>query len=159
MFHPLYCPYVVIFQGFLRFLWFRGQQFMVHGSVLQLNFWMFLNGNYFTRDHILGSEQVAPFLSTSSRHQGLNCISNFLFACLSFCREQNRIEVFTGLLLFKRQQPFVILMPASLWIVNCTSYFLLDFLAWSLELLPLNNLDWFSQHISSHLRFMLSSFK
>ena len=33
------------------------------------------------RDHILGSEQVAPLLSPSSRHPGLNSISNFLFAC------------------------------------------------------------------------------
>ena len=133
-----HCPYVFIFQSFLRFLWFRGQQSLVQSSILQ--FQIFECFKMVMRDHILRSEQVAPLLSTNLKPaSGLELHFKFPF-CLLLDSVVNRKELkFSPDFSYSSGSSYLqTFMPASsLWIVFPIP---LDFLAWSLEHFPSNNL-------------------
>ena len=72
-----HCPYVFYFPKFSKI--FVVPRATIFGP--SYSFKLFECFKMVKRDHILGGEQVAPLLSPSSRHPGLNSISDFLFAC------------------------------------------------------------------------------
>ena len=113
-----HCPYVFIFQSFLRFLWFRGQQSLVQSSILQ--FQIFECFKMVMRDHILRSEQVAPLLSTNLKPaSGLELHFKFPF-CLLLDSVVNRKELkFSPDFSYSSGSSYLqTFMPASsLWIV------------------------------------------